>query len=112
MTLPAIGGMPANLTWLKTAVHRKTDLARERIWRSRCGQYRVVEAVSVFSGLPIVYYAEVRRRTEDGREAWDVLSKHVTHRPRASKAAKRAMRAAFRRCERHDAIRPGSGKPR
>jgi len=66
-----------------------TIVARRRIWRSKCGRYRVTE--SRIPHLSIRYYAQVLY----GR-CWSNLSEHRKRRP-AEAACARHARAATRR---------------
>jgi len=58
------------LTFPKRCRKQTTITARKRIWESRCGRYRVVEAVSLY-GLPTIWYA----MRLDGT-CWDIVSQH------------------------------------
>ena len=66
-----------------------TPASTRRIWRSKCGRYRVTE--SRIPHLSIRYYAQVL----DGR-CWSNLSEHRKRRP-AEAACARHARAATRR---------------
>lgn len=48
--------MPAKLEW-KRAIRDETSISRRRLWRSRNGQYVVIEAAPKLAGLRTVYYA-------------------------------------------------------
>ena len=58
------------VSFVTRAKRDETVTARRRIWRSLCGRFRVVEAVSLY-GLPTVYRAE--QLDEFG---WNVISRH------------------------------------
>ena len=64
--------MKERLEFVSRAAVELSEFYRRRIWRSRCGRYRVSEFVSRLE-TRTVFYAE-RRRT-DGR-GWDVISRH------------------------------------
>lgn len=69
----------AAIEFARRARRRTTLVARERTWLSTCGRYKVVEARSLFRGMPTVYYAEVR--CDDGGPCkWDLISRHRTRR--------------------------------
>jgi len=75
----------SEIRWPARARCDATDCARRRIWESRCGEYRVIEARSLF-GLPTVYWALVRR--EAPLRGWDPISRH-RRRQRALEACRR-----------------------
>jgi hypothetical protein len=81
-TLFKTGG--AALRWPSRPRIDESDLARRRIWQSRCGDFRVEHAISHY-GLPDVW--RVHKRRQDSSGWWDLVSTH------------RKKRAAFRAAE-------------
>ena len=48
-----------------------TMTARRRIWRSKCGRFRVIESISLY-GLPTVWYV----MKIDLYDSWSIASRH------------------------------------
>lgn len=63
--------------------------ARKRIWESLCGRYRVVEAVSLYGGLPTIWYAMYR--CDLPACTWDIISQHRAGTPAAESCRKHAQ---------------------
>lgn len=83
------------LRFLVRPDRRDTDAGRWRIWRTRCGRYRVAECRSHY-GLPLTIYAERVQRRGDGWTHFEVISKHRSRRVAMAvcqRDAKERMRA-------------------
>jgi hypothetical protein len=68
--------MNTQVQWKARPRTEVTEVARRRIWESRCGQYRVVNSRSLY-GLPDVFYA-MRRM---GPSSWAIIRRHRKRRP-------------------------------
>lgn len=70
-----------------------TETSRRRIWPSRCGRFRVVEARSLY-GLSTVFYA--MERVDLPACTWDILSRHRKRRPALAACQRRGRELAGR----------------
>lgn len=84
--------VPATITWPHRAKRETRNEHRRRIWRSRCGRYRVVYSACLLGADTYAprYYAQ-RRETLNGRELWETLSTHWKRGP-ALEACRRDLR--------------------
>ena len=63
--------MAPPLEWFKGATHRTTDTAKQKVWLSKCGRYKVVESSGLYEhhrGKPVVRWLAVRHDLATGGE--------------------------------------------
>jgi len=87
--------VPATITWPRRAKRETRNSHRRRIWRSRCGRYRVVYSRCLLGSDTYAgrYYAQRLEILPAGRDLWETLSTHWKRGP-AMEACRRDLRRA------------------
>jgi hypothetical protein len=80
------------IEFVKRCVVVKADYGQRRIWRSRCGKYRVTQSVFDCKAIRPVWRAMVLVTEANGYKTWTFVDRHqqeYRHRGTAEKAIQR-----------------------